>query len=133
MVTLIRIGPILVDQMMPPSSSMGMFPRLTGCAPFLPRTRAEFLSSYTPHVAVAALAIVLFSISTALHSWQVTKYRTWYFTPVLVGTSMVLLIRSPNRVAYAYPNSQEIVGYAFRLLSGSQSPHVKAPRNKVFL
>ncbi|KAF2424947.1 RTA1 like protein [Tothia fuscella] len=60
---------------------------------------------YTPSLAVALLGVILFSISAILHAFQLFRYRTWWFTPVLVGTVM------------------EIVGYVFRILSAKIDPY----------
>jgi hypothetical protein len=51
------------------------------------------------------LGVVLFSIAAMAHLYLLLRHRTWYFTPMLVGTVM------------------EIVGYVFRLLSSQQSPY----------
>ncbi|KAI4764834.1 RTA1 like protein [Aureobasidium sp. EXF-3400] len=40
-----------------------------------------------------------------MHLWLLVRYRTWYFSTILVGTFM------------------EIVGYIFRLLSSQQDPY----------
>lgn len=60
---------------------------------------------YTPAFALAVVAVVLFTISTLLHSYQVIRYRTWYFIPVAICGVM------------------EVVGYIFRALSGKQNPY----------
>lgn len=62
-------------------------------------------SSYTPSLAVGILGVLLFAIASITHIYLLTRYRTWYFTPMLVGTLM------------------EIVGYTFRLLSSQQDPY----------
>ena len=40
---------------------------------------------YDPIVAPAIVALVLFSITTALHAYQLAKTRAWYMIPMLVG------------------------------------------------
>lgn len=62
-------------------------------------------SSYTPSLGLAVLAVILFLIAFALHLWLLIRYRTWYFSTVLIGTFM------------------EVVGYIFRLLSSQQDPY----------
>lgn len=51
------------------------------------------------------MGVALFTIAFVTHLALLTKYRTWYFTPLAVGTFM------------------EIVGYVFRLLSSQQDPY----------
>jgi 5-hydroxyisourate hydrolase-like protein (transthyretin family) len=36
-------------------------------------------------MAAAVVFIVLFSITTILHTFQLAKKRTWYFIPFLIG------------------------------------------------
>ena len=60
---------------------------------------------YTPSFALGLLGVILFSISTILHSYQIYRYRTWYFIPVVVGAVM------------------EVVGYIFRILASRVDPY----------
>ncbi|KAI9705884.1 MAG: hypothetical protein M1836_005290 [Candelina mexicana] len=60
---------------------------------------------YTPSLAVGVLGVVLFAISSILHCYQIARYRTWYFTPIIVGTIM------------------EIVGYICRILASQRDPY----------
>ncbi|KAL0943434.1 rta1 domain-containing protein [Colletotrichum truncatum] len=60
---------------------------------------------YTPSIALAALAAALFFILLVIHTWQVTRYRSWYFVTFPVG----LLF--------------EIVGYVARSLSAKKNPY----------
>ena len=62
-------------------------------------------NSYPPSLAVGVLGVVLFTIASIAHLYLLVRHRTWYFTPMLVGTLM------------------EIVGYIFRLLSSQQDPY----------
>ena len=48
---------------------------------------------------------MLFAIGTVMHGYQVFRYRTWYFIPMVIGTLL------------------EIVGYIFRCLSGKRDPY----------
>jgi hypothetical protein len=57
---------------------------------------------YTPSFVLAVLAIITFLVSFIAHTYQVRRYRTWYFVPFAVGTGL------------------EVVGYAFRALSASK-------------
>lgn len=61
--------------------------------------------SYTPNFALAILAIVLFAISLFLHTFELLRYRTWYFSPLAFACIM------------------EVVGYVFRSLSSRQDPY----------
>lgn len=54
---------------------------------------------------MGVLGVALFAIAAVLHLFFLIRYRTWYFTPMLVGTVM------------------EVVGYVFRLLSSQQDPY----------
>lgn len=62
-------------------------------------------NSYTPSTALAVLGVVLFAISALWHSYQIYRWRTFYFIPVAVGCIM------------------EVIGYTFRLLSSTKSPY----------
>lgn len=44
---------------------------------------------YTPSFALAVLGCVLFLIAGIAHSWQLFKYRSWYFSTMLVGILFV--------------------------------------------
>jgi hypothetical protein len=54
---------------------------------------------YTPSFALTLAALVLFTLSLGVHSWQVARHRSWYFVTVPVGVVF------------------EIVGYVVRSLS----------------
>lgn len=70
-----------------------------------PQDAPIIIFGYTPSFAVGLLGVILFSISTLLHSYQIYRYRTWYFIPVVVGTVM------------------EVVGYVFRILASRVDPY----------
>lgn len=44
---------------------------------------------YTPNFALCILALVLFFILGLGHGWQLLKYRTWYFSTMMVGIAFV--------------------------------------------
>jgi uncharacterized membrane protein len=69
------------------------------------RHYVDNVNRYTPSLAVGVLGVVLFAIALAAHLFLLLRYRTWYFSTVVVGTAM------------------EIVGYAFRILSSQQNPY----------
>lgn len=73
--------------------------------PMGPNDASIIIYGYTPSLALGILGVVLFSIATAIHLWLLLRYRTWYFTPIIVGTIM------------------EVIGYVFRLLSNQLSPY----------
>ncbi|KAK3335213.1 RTA1 like protein-domain-containing protein [Cercophora scortea] len=60
---------------------------------------------YTPSFALALLGAILFLFFTIAHSYQVTRYRTWYFASFPVGLAF------------------EVVGYIARILSAKKNPY----------
>ncbi|KAK5114307.1 hypothetical protein LTR62_002558 [Meristemomyces frigidus] len=60
---------------------------------------------YVPSVALGSLGATLFFIAAVLHLWLVIKYKTWYFSTMVLG--LVL----------------EVVGYIFRILSSQKDPY----------
>ncbi|KAK4499317.1 hypothetical protein PRZ48_009830 [Zasmidium cellare] len=73
--------------------------------PMGPNDATIIIYGYTPSLAVGVLGVILFTVASAAHLYLLIRYRTWYFTPMLVGTLM------------------EIAGYIFRLLSSQQDPY----------
>ena len=67
--------------------------------------RVDCVSRYTPSLALAVLAIILFVIAFVIHLWLLLRLRTWYFSTMTIGIFM------------------EIIGYIFRLLSSQQDPY----------
>lgn len=63
------------------------------------------LCRYTPSVALCALALVLFALGLIGHIWLLRKYRTWYFSTIVIGTIF------------------EIVGYIARTFSSKKDPY----------
>ena len=51
----------------------------------LPRASKFELYKYTPSLAAAVLFIVLFALTTSLHSYQMFRTRTWFYIPFLLG------------------------------------------------
>ncbi|KAM0354304.1 hypothetical protein ACHAPU_001348 [Fusarium lateritium] len=60
--------------------------------------------NYNPSMAAAAIFVVVFGISSLLHTYQLVRARTWYFIPFLIGCLF------------------ECVGYIGRALSAHQAP-----------
>ncbi|KXT15949.1 hypothetical protein AC579_1420 [Pseudocercospora musae] len=73
--------------------------------PVGPNDATIIIYGYTPSSLVGVLGVVLFAIATVAHLYLLIRHRTWYFTPMMVGTAM------------------EVVGYVFRLLSSQQDPY----------
>lgn len=40
---------------------------------------------YEPSMGLAVAFVAVFGISAVLHIWQLTKARTWYFIPFVIG------------------------------------------------
>ncbi|KAF5663236.1 RTA1 domain-containing protein [Fusarium heterosporum] len=59
---------------------------------------------YNPSMAAAVVFIVVFAISSILHTYQLVRARTWYFIPFLIGCLF------------------ECVGYVGRALSANEAP-----------
>lgn len=74
--------------------------------PMGPGDASIIIYGYVPSLALAALAVALFTIATAAHAYQLFRYKTWYFTPIVVGCAM------------------EVVGYIFRILSSKKDPYL---------
>ncbi|GFF78953.1 protoporphyrin uptake protein 1 [Aspergillus udagawae] len=60
---------------------------------------------YDPSMAGAVIFVILFSITTLWHAFQLIRTRTWFFIPFLIGGIF------------------ETIGYAGRAMSSSQSPN----------
>ncbi|PSN71645.1 RTA1-domain-containing protein [Corynespora cassiicola Philippines] len=73
--------------------------------PMGPNDARIIIYGYTPSIVVGLLGCILFFLAGLAHTWQLLKYRTWYFSTVIVGILF------------------EIVGYISRLLSTKISPY----------
>ncbi|KAK7414350.1 hypothetical protein QQX98_006792 [Neonectria punicea] len=60
--------------------------------------------NYDPSLPAAAIFVVLFGLSALLHIWQLTRNRTWYFIPFVIGCLF------------------EAVGYVGRAMSAQEAP-----------
>lgn len=47
---------------------------------------------YTPSIVVGVLGCALFLVAAILHLWQLLKYRTWYFSTMMIGIIFVRLL-----------------------------------------
>lgn len=47
---------------------------------------------YDPIVAPAIVALILFFLTTALYIYQVSRTRTWYMIPMIVGGLSKILV-----------------------------------------
>ncbi|KAI4752693.1 hypothetical protein E4T52_15122 [Aureobasidium sp. EXF-3400] len=63
---------------------------------------------YVPSLVLSIISIALFAIGFAGHVFLLSKYRTWYFVPIALGTVL------------------EIIGYIFRILSNVDNPYAVA-------
>ncbi|KAF2716729.1 RTA1-domain-containing protein [Polychaeton citri CBS 116435] len=70
-----------------------------------PQDATVIIYGYVPALALGVIAVVFFAIGTLIHSVLLFRYKTWYFTPLLIGTLM------------------EIGGYIPRLLSSQVDPY----------
>lgn len=77
---------------------------------------------YTPSIVVGILGCALFFFSGVLHMWQLLKYRSWYFSTIMIGIVFVrAATQSHNTQTLTF--RQELVGYAFRCLSSKVDPY----------
>ncbi|KAF5631757.1 rta1 domain protein [Fusarium sp. NRRL 52700] len=60
--------------------------------------------NYNPNMVAAVIFIVVFGLSALLHTYQLIRYRAWYFIPFLIGCLF------------------ESVGYVGRALSAQEAP-----------
>ncbi|PVH79985.1 RTA1-domain-containing protein [Cadophora sp. DSE1049] len=67
--------------------------------------KAFVLFEYNPSMAAAVIFIILFIGTTAFHTFQLAKQRTWYFIPFVIGGYF------------------EILGYVGRAIASNQSPN----------
>jgi hypothetical protein len=57
--------------------------------PMGPGDATIIIYGYTPSIVVGVLGCVLFALAGVLHAWQLWKYRTWWFSTVMVGIVFV--------------------------------------------
>ncbi|OBS28181.1 hypothetical protein FPOA_02122 [Fusarium poae] len=67
--------------------------------------QAYVFYNYNPSMVAAVIFIVVFGISSLLHTYQLARARTWYFIPFLIGCLF------------------ECVGYVGRALSANEAPN----------
>lgn len=60
---------------------------------------------YVPSLAVGLLGVILFVVALGVHLFYLLRYRTWYFSTVVIGLVM------------------EIIGYLFRILASKKNPY----------
>lgn len=56
-----------------------------------PGDASIIIYGYTPSIVVGVLGATLFFLAGILHLHQLLKYRTWYFSTVIVGSAFVCL------------------------------------------
>jgi hypothetical protein len=88
---------------------------------------------YDPSLVAAIIFIILFLLTTAFHSYQLLRTRTWYFIPFLIGgfrmclnPSLYLAIQTATKVLTPLA-IVEWIGYAGRAVSSQQSPNWTLP------
>jgi hypothetical protein len=48
---------------------------------------------YTPSFALGVLGCVLFFVAGIAHGWQLTRYKTWWFSTMMIG---IAFVRQPS-------------------------------------
>ena len=82
--------------------------------------------AYTPSLAAAIIFIILFALTTALHTYQLTKTRAWYLIPIVIGGLCTSLsppfpLTQLNEASLINPKlAVEFVGYIGRAISSQQ-------------
>ncbi|KAK2782039.1 hypothetical protein FQN53_000215 [Emmonsiellopsis sp. PD_33] len=86
---------------------------------------------YNPSTVAAAIFMLLFLLSTVLHSYQLFRTRTWFFIPVVIGgwcklhkqiRFQLFYITFSLSIAEKLETIVESIGYVCRLISSRQSP-----------
>ncbi|KAK0308105.1 hypothetical protein LTR01_005438 [Friedmanniomyces endolithicus] len=85
---------------------------------------------YLPSMGAAVLFIILFGLVTSLHLFQMTRSRTWFMIPFVIGgicKPFPLLPQLPSHSNAIHkpslkPRPVETIGYIGRAISASQSP-----------
>lgn len=82
--------------------------------------QAYVFYNYNPSMVAAVIFIVVFGVSSLLHTYQLVRARTWYFIPFLIGC----LCKSHKTlgVKYLLTITVECVGYVGRALSANEAP-----------
>lgn len=78
------------------------------------------LYQYIPSLPAAAVAVVVFAILTALHTWRMHKAKAYYFVPFLIGgicKSISRGIISRYNTANSSPQKVQVIGYVGRIWS----------------
>ncbi|KAL9595949.1 MAG: hypothetical protein Q9219_006140 [cf. Caloplaca sp. 3 TL-2023] len=73
--------------------------------PHGPHDARVIIYGYTPSFTLCILAIVLFAISFVVHTWQLIRFKTWFFAPLASACFL------------------ETIGYIFRSLSSKNDPY----------
>lgn len=76
---------------------------------------------YTPSFALGVLGCVLFFIAGIAHGWQLSRYKTWWFSTMMVGIAFV-------SVAQLYENRTTSSGkYVIVLIRVAGDRRVRLP------
>ncbi|KAJ5757114.1 uncharacterized protein N7511_007296 [Penicillium nucicola] len=69
-------------------------------------SRSDWIAyTYNPSIAAAVIFIILFAVTTLLHTFYLFRTRTWFFIPLVIGGYF------------------ELIGYIGRAMSAQQSPN----------
>jgi len=87
------------------------------------------LYRYTPNVAAAVIFIVLFTLSTAYHSYQLIKCRAWYFIAFVIGgicerRASSIVSMAQELMAIVLFIIVQIIGYAARVAANSNKDNI---------
>lgn len=86
-------------------------------------TTTFHLYAYTPSLAAAIIFIILFALTTTLHTYQLIKTRAWYLIPIVIGGLCTYLSLSlfPYKAQIVNANpAVEFIGYIGRAISSQQ-------------
>jgi hypothetical protein len=79
---------------------------------------------YSPSIAACVVFIILFSITTILHLYQLLQTRAWILIPLAVGGSCMLSLDTPKISRFELTiYLGECLGYVARILSSKESPN----------
>lgn len=81
------------------------------------------LYRYPPSLPTAAVVCALFAIVTFAHCWLQYRSRAWFLTPLVIGGFCKFSNILPRIISrYLLNNVVEVIGYAGRAYSATQTP-----------
>jgi hypothetical protein len=78
---------------------------------------------YDPSLAAAIIFVLAFFATTALHSWQLFRTRSWFMIPLVLGGYCKHSNRTVNPNHLTTTILVEWIGYVGRAISSNQSPN----------